>query len=146
MRNVLRQRELSCRFPRNRGQCSKWSIRSVGQWTTCRQSPTRVRRSRCFAGPWLWPQVRSFHDITKESTGRVEVVLKRVVGVQRSRMTLLKITVILMGVSRCNFSKVKTLDEVLASDSGKRLLWAELLQRPGRPGSGTGVRCCQDGL
>ena len=96
-----------------------------------------MRRSRCFAGPWLWPRVRSFHEFTKESIGRVEVVLKRVVGVQRGRMTPLKITVILMGVSRCNFSKVKRLDEVLASDSGKRVLRAKLLQRPGRRGRGT---------
>ena len=59
--------------------------------------------------------------------------MKQVVGVQCGRMTPLKITVILMGVSRCNFSKVKELDEVLASDSGKRLLWVKLLQRPGRP-------------
>ena len=51
--------------------------RSVGQWTTCWQSPTRVRRSRCFAGPSLRPRVRSFHDITKESIGLVEVVRGR---------------------------------------------------------------------
>ena len=49
-------------------------------------------------GPWLWPRVRSFHEITKEAIDRFEVVLKRVVGVQRGRMTPLKITVILMGL------------------------------------------------
>ena len=58
-------------------------------------------------------------------------------------MTLLKITVILMGVLRCNFGKVKRLDEVLASDWGKRLLLAKLLQSPGSPRQRDNLLCAK---